>query len=93
MFTIESIGKFYDEFFEVLLESMTEWEGFDEFLEPVGNFRKNYIKEIGKIHSPGMHARSINVLNHGDFHPKNVLYKMKTDGTVVDDFVMVRILG
>lgn len=89
MFTIESVTKFYDEFFGALLKSMSEWEGFDEFIEPVTKFRRTYVEKIGKIHSPGTTSRSINVINHGDFHPKNVLYKMKDNKVVVEDFAMV----
>lgn len=90
MFTIESVGNRFDEFFEVLINFMSEWGGYDEFIEPVENFRKCYKEKIGKIHSPSSGARAINVLSHGDFHPKNVLYKIGDNEVNVEDFVMVR---
>ena len=91
MFTVESVNSFFDEFLEGLINSMNSWEGFDEFIEPVKKFRNYYAKKVGEIHSPGTHFGAINVLNHGDFHPKNVLYKMKSDGAGVEDFMMVNI--
>jgi hypothetical protein len=81
----------FGEGYEALLNCMSGWEGFEKYLEPIKHFKDIAITKILKTYSPSLEVGAINVLNHGDFHFKNMLYKMGEDGGKIADFMMVRI--
>ncbi|XP_070498826.1 uncharacterized protein [Chironomus tepperi] len=74
--------------YDILLKLMVNWEGFEEFIEPIRKMRENLHANICKIYTPNKGTGAYNVLNHGDFHFKNVLYKMDKEGGKIKDFLM-----
>jgi hypothetical protein len=74
----------FEESLEVLIEKISTWEGFEEFVEPLTIYKNTFMERGMKSYTPG----SFSVLNHGDFHLKNILYKMADDNKV-EDFVFL----
>ncbi|CAG9805057.1 unnamed protein product [Chironomus riparius] len=74
--------------YDILLKLMSNWEGFEEFIEPIKKMRANLHAKVCKIFTPNEGNGAFNVLNHGDFHFKNILYKMDKKFGKVEDFVM-----
>lgn len=89
MFDMESVEKMFDESIDVLISLLTKWEGYEQFIDPVKKFRETYFKSARKCYIPNTGPRAFNVLNHGDYHGKNVLFKLKSDGITFDDYMMV----
>lgn len=89
MFDMESVEKMFDESLDVLISLLTKWGGYERFIGPVKKFRETYFKNARKCYIPNTGARAFNVLNHGDYHGKNVLFKLKPDGVSYDDYMMV----
>ncbi|CAG9811444.1 unnamed protein product [Chironomus riparius] len=81
--------KLFSEGYEALLNCMTEWDGFEQYLEPIKHFKDIILEKSLKTYSPSSDTGAINVLNHGDFHFKNMLYKMVEEGGKVEDFMML----
>ncbi|XP_070504153.1 uncharacterized protein [Chironomus tepperi] len=77
----------FTESFDVITELMSKWEGFQQFVEPIKKFKTCYAEMGLKSYTPTSGSGAFNVLNHGDFHFKNVLYKMTNDGKEIEDFI------
>lgn len=86
------VPKLLEEFFQdtlvVFKESIATWEGFEHFLPKIDYLQKN-LAEIGKrsyrANKPG---QGYNVLNHGDFHLRNILFKTNEQKRL-EDFYFV----
>ncbi|KAG5668108.1 hypothetical protein PVAND_016061 [Polypedilum vanderplanki] len=68
----------FNETLEVFIEKVESWKGFEKFLEPLKNYRKNYMERGLKSYTPSSGPFSFNVLNHGDFHLKIFCIKSMT---------------
>lgn len=73
---------FLNEPFDVLCEVLASWGGMDEYVVKLKRFRENYIEMGKRLYEPD--PNGYNVLNHGDFHIKNLLFKL--NGEAIDDF-------
>ena len=90
IFKVEPIcNMIYGNSYDTLIGLMSKWEGFEEFIEPLKKLRQSYMEKSAKSYTPSTASGAFNVLNHGDFHFKNMLYKMDKEGGKVEDFVMV----
>lgn len=78
----------FTESFDIITEVMSKWDGFQQFIEPIKQFKTCYAELGLKSYTPNSGLGAFNVLNHGDFHFKNMLYKMNNDGEI-DDFIAV----
>lgn len=57
------------------IEALKTWPGFEIYVEKFENILKNF-SELGKKYtSPNEPGIGYNVLNHGDFHAKNLMFK------------------
>lgn len=85
MFDIEDPlirDKFFAESIETLAEVLATWEGYEFYAEKLQAFVSKFV-EVGKnFYQPDPNGFS--VLNHGDFHVKNLLFKKVEDK--VEDF-------
>ena len=90
---MDSIVAIFNNNFDIFLNFITEWEGYEEFIEPIKNFRTIFVEKYTKTYKPNTGTGAFNVLNHGDFHLKNVLYKMNKDERKVEDFVAVSFIS
>jgi len=79
----------YGSSYETLINLMSNWEGFEKYVEPIKKMKETYVEKSIKSYTPNTGHGAFNVLNHGDFHFKNMLYKMDKEGGKVEDFVMV----
>lgn len=70
-----------DAFIDVVKEEGGEWEKFIPNLEKL---RQNFANKCLKTYTPNRAEVGYNVLNHGDFHNKNILFKHNDDGKVED---------
>jgi len=86
---MDSVVSIFDANFDIFLNYIHEWEGYEEFIEPIKNFRTVFAEKCRKSYQPNTGVGAFNVLNHGDFHLKNVLYKMNKEDGKVEDFVAV----
>ncbi|KAL7013976.1 hypothetical protein ACKWTF_015676 [Chironomus riparius] len=75
--------------YEHFTQMMPEWGGFDKFVEPIKHFKEVFLEKNMKTYSPSSGPGAWNVLNHGDFLMKNLMYKMKKEGEGVDDLMML----
>lgn len=87
---MDNVDRMFEESFEIFIKLLSEWGDYDSFIGPIQNFRETYFQNTQKCYTPNTGPGAFNVLNHSDFHPKNVIYRMKTDGINVDDYMMVR---
>lgn len=66
--------------FKLLLEVMKDWEEYQEYIPRYELFIETYKDTLKKIYEP---TSNFNILNHGDHHTKNLLFKMN-DSQVED---------
>jgi hypothetical protein len=81
--------KMFSEGYEALLNCMSKWEGFEPYLEHIKHFMDIILEKSLKTYSPSSEIGAFNVLNHGDFHFKNMLYKTGNEDGKVQDFMML----
>lgn len=73
------------------VEVVKEWEGYEPFVPHLEDFRANYLSKVLKTYSPNRNEFGFNVLNHADFHLRNLLFKKNADGEI-EDFKFVSFL-
>ena len=69
-------------------ESIKEWEGYDKYVEHFEVFKTNYLSKVLKTYAPNHNEFGFNVLNHADFHIKNLMFKMDSQEKI-EDFLFV----
>lgn len=74
-----------------LVEFLRDQEEFEEFIPALENFRDNHQKMTLKSYEANQGPFAFNVLNHADFHAKNVLWKLNKDEKIEDVCVVSRI--
>jgi hypothetical protein len=75
--------------YEYITSAMPTWDGFEKLVEPIKNFKDVLLEKNLKTYTPNSGPGAWNVLNHGDFLMKNLMYKMRKEGEGVEDFMMV----
>ena len=70
------LDKLFKEGIEVFSEVVNEWPGFEQFSPKLKEFSKVYQDKALKTYTANV-ADGYNVLNHGDFHNKNILVSKK----------------
>lgn len=71
-----------------LVEYLRDKKEFENFIPALEHFRDNHQKMTLESYKVKKGPFGFNVLNHADFHPKNVLWKNNKDGKA-DDFILV----
>mgnify|MGYP002655305106 CR=1 FL=1 len=69
-------------------EVLKSWEGFEKFVAPLEAYRKNYQSKVLKTYKENRSEFGYNVLNHADFHIRNLLFK-KNASDAIEDFLFV----
>jgi aminoglycoside phosphotransferase (APT) family kinase protein len=85
-YTIYDTPTIVDAFFIDTLKSfraaVETWDGYQEFLPKLDHLIE-HVAQIGqKCYVPNKRGEGFNVLNHGDFHLRNVLLKNNTESRV-----------
>jgi thiamine kinase-like enzyme len=78
----------FEQGLEAFIDVAKEWEGFEKFIPNLESFKKTYLSKALKTYSPNRTEFGYNVLNHADFHLKNMLFKKNADGCF-EDFYFV----
>lgn len=81
----------FDKPLRIFIEVLSTWKGYEKYIEPLKAFRKNFVSLGLKSYRPHKGSTTINVLNHGDFHSRNVLFRKDMDGTL-SDMIMVSLI-
>lgn len=74
-----------DAFVDVAKES----KGFEKFIPKLESFKKQFLGKTLKTYTQNRNEFGYNVLNHADFHLKNLLFK-KNAQKAIEDFCFVR---
>lgn len=80
----------FEQGLEAFIDVAREWKGFERFISPLETFKQQYLSKALKTYTANRSDFGFNVLNHGDFHTKNMLFKKTADGAV-EDFYFVSI--
>lgn len=71
-------------------EVMTEWGGvFKSFAPAMENFASTFVGKVLATYTPNRSGFGFNVLNHGDFHIRNLLFKTNENDGKIDDMRFV----
>jgi len=62
---------------EAFIDVASEWEECKMFIPNLNSFKSSYLKEAQAVYSSNSHG--LNVLNHGDLHWKNMLFRKNED--------------
>lgn len=88
MFSLEDpviLEKFLFEPLDTFTEVLASWEGYEEYVDKFKAFRESFIEKGKQFYKPD--ANGYNVLNHGDFHVKNLMFKK--NGDKIEDFFIL----
>lgn len=77
----------FDQTLKVFAEEIKTWEGFEDYVPKFEELVNTNFDRLKELYEPN---KNYNVLNHGDHHTKNLLFK-KSDGQI-EDVVFVSIL-
>lgn len=71
-------------------ETVSEWEGFEKYVPHLEALKGNFQSKMLKVYKPNRSEFGFNVLNHADFHVRNLLFK-KDAGDKIEDFLFVSV--
>lgn len=74
--------------FSAFIEDAKECEEFAPFIPKLELAATQVLSKGLKTYAPNQSEFGFNVLNHADFHRKNILFKKNSDGAI-DDFYIV----
>jgi hypothetical protein len=63
---------------------MKEWDELKTFLPLMESFSTSYLSKILRTYKPNRNEHGFNVLNHADFHVRNVMFEKSNDGKIAD---------
>lgn len=65
------------------------WEGYENYGPHLDAFKTAYLSKLLKSFKPNRSEFGYNVLNHADFHVRNMLFKKDADDNI-QEFYFVR---
>uniref|UniRef100_A0AAG5CU53 CHK kinase-like domain-containing protein n=1 Tax=Anopheles atroparvus TaxID=41427 RepID=A0AAG5CU53_ANOAO len=65
------------------VEALRTWDGCEKFVAPFERATGDYCERLHNIYSCQTPGRLYNVLNHGDFHSKNLLHRFNDENGIV----------
>lgn len=69
---------------KAFIESLRTWSGCERFVEPFERAYADYCDRLHDIYCCKTPGRLYNVLNHGDFHAKNLLHQFNDEGGIAE---------
>lgn len=82
------VDMIFEQGLDAFIDVAKEWDGFEKFVPKLETFKTQYISKALKTYTTNRSDFGYNVLNHADFHLKNLLFKKNTDGAI-EDFYFV----
>ncbi|CRK90874.1 CLUMA_CG004564, isoform A [Clunio marinus] len=67
---------------------LNDWKGYEKYAEKFKPLRKTYLSKVLKTYKPNRSEFGYNVINHADFHIRNLLFKKTKDGSI-EDFLFI----
>ena len=64
---------------ELFTEEVKTWPGYEKYVPKLENLRRTFREKGIKTYSPNKAGFGYNVLNHGDFHIKNLMFQEDED--------------
>lgn len=71
------------------IDVIKEMDGLEKYVPNLESFKNVYLSKALKTYTQNRSEFGFNVLNHADFHIKNMLFKINADGAT-EDFYFVR---
>jgi hypothetical protein len=81
----------FNQSLEAFVDVAREWDEFEKYIPNLEKFKERYWNRGMKSYTPNRINFGYNVLNHADFHLKNMLFRKSADDAI-NDFYMVRLL-
>ncbi|XP_035775524.1 uncharacterized protein LOC118457786 [Anopheles albimanus] len=69
---------------KAFVKALRTWKGYEHIADPLERTVEDYHERLHNIYCCETPGRTYNVLNHGDFHPKNLLHQFNDEGAIVD---------
>lgn len=66
------------------MEEMKSWDGFETIVEKMEILASKFVTFGEKVYTPNSPYEGYNVLNHGDFHFNNMVFKTDANGELSD---------
>ena len=74
---------------DAFIDVVNEMEEMKKFVPNLKSFKEQFLNKALKTYSQNRNESGLNVLNHADFHIKNLLFK-KNAVDEIEDFYFVR---
>lgn len=74
---------------DAFIDVANEVGGFEKFLPNLESFKDQFLDKTLRTYMPNRSDEGYNVLNHADFHVKNMLFKKHANDSI-EDFLFVR---
>lgn len=78
----------FDQSLEAFIDVAKEWDGCEKYIPNLEKYKNKYLSKAMKSYTPNRTEFGYNVLNHADFHLKNMLFRKNASGAI-DDFYFV----
>lgn len=78
------VKKFVISNVETFLKELKTWPGYEIYVPKLQNLIENLYKIGQRIYSANKNGFGFNVLNHGDFHMKNILLAKNAEQKLKD---------
>jgi Ecdysteroid kinase-like family len=78
----------FDQGLEAFIDVAKEWKEYEKYIPYLEKYKKKYLSKAMKSYTPNRNGFGFNVLNHADFHLKNMMFRKSADG-VIDNFYFV----
>ncbi|KAG5668058.1 hypothetical protein PVAND_016014 [Polypedilum vanderplanki] len=85
----QCINMLFDKPLRIFIEVLSTWKGYEKFIEPLREFRKNFASQGVRSYTRNRGNFAFNVLNHGDFNARNVLFKKNEKNGKFCDMIML----
>ena len=73
----------------IFKEEVAKWPGYEKYADKIENLHRLFMRRGSLVFKPSDSSVGYNVLNHGDFHYNNMLFKMDEDPDKVKDVAFV----
>ncbi|XP_053697334.1 uncharacterized protein LOC128744380 isoform X2 [Sabethes cyaneus] len=75
---ISGLGQLFCTLFNLFIDSVSSWEEYRSLGAKLRTLKDQFVHRMKQIYRPSSVSTAYNVLNHGDFHARNLLHKIET---------------
>lgn len=81
-----------DQAFSAFVDVAKTWNEFEKFVPSLESFKNTYTSRVAETYSVNRTKFAFNVVNHADFHLKNILFRKNADGAIDDLYIVSLII-